>query len=408
MTSFTKYGGMIAFGLLIMLAFQNCGDAAHINTFSSATAAGDVDKVESILLKGKSSEHNPHRCVKTTDKCFTETFQQPVTNTKAVDVLFVVQTSEALSSERQAIVAGIDKFITSLPAGSNFNIAVMLAHGSTSGQSGRLYRAANEPIVLKSSELSSAQIQVYLNAKLNQVPADPNAGGGEEGLYSLFNGVTTPTLLNESQSLGFFRAEAALGVIFVADHRDICAAVPNGVPAETDPDKIAARNRDCEGLSAAGLSARLKALKGTQPVAISGIIYVDTPAPAGNEVGYGYTDMIALNPGVAIDMANDDISEGLASIGELSGQQMTIQKEFILDYTGVDPKRITVTVNGAAAAYTLDGNKVILKNPPPVGAVVVISYCLQAKPNTPGCHHRMHKGLSHYGGDDDRKHKNCR
>lgn len=396
MTSFTKYGGMTALAIAVAVGFQNCsrvaGDSESSFLASSTSYSDDINLgVEAIALKSKSSEKNPHKCVKTKDNCFSETFKQPVKNTRAVDVLFVVQTSASIAAERQAIVAGINNFITSLPEGANFNIAVMLSHGSLSAFSGKLYRAAAEPIVLKSTELSPGQIQTYLDMKLNNVEMDPAAGGGEEGLYSLFHGITTPALLTESQSLGFFRPEAALGVVYVADRRDICTMVPAGVAAETDPGKLAARIRDCEGLTAAGLTNRLALLKGTMPVAVSGIIYADSPAPTGKEIGYGYTDMIALNPGVAIDIANDDINEGLASIAELSGQQMEIQKEFILDYTGIDPKRIVVTVNGVGAMFELEGNKVTITSGVPAGAVVVISYCLQSKPNTNGCHHRMHK-----------------
>lgn len=409
MTSFTKYGAITALALLVALGFQNCAqvqdheESPEFKMSSTSIGSGNINEgVESILLKSKTSEHNPHSCSKTKEHCFTETFKQPVKNTRSVDVLFVVQTSASISAQRQAIVAGIQNFITSLPIGSNFNIAVMLAHGSKSNWSGRLYRAQTEPVVLKSAELSNAQVQDYLNVKLNQVVMDPDAGGGEEGLFSLYRGITTPVLLTDSQGSGFFRADAALGVVFVADRRDICAVVPAGVPAETDPDKLTARNRDCEGLTANGLTNQLKVLKGNLPIAVSGIIYADSPAPAGKEIGYGYTDMIALNPGVAIDIANDDIDQGLASIAELSGQQMMVQNEFILDYTGTDPKSVKVTVDGSAVAYTLDGNKVTVKATIPVGAVVVISYCLKSKPNTNGCHHRMKKGHK----DGSKKYKN--
>src|SRR5207253_9162883 len=103
--------------------------------------------------------------------------------------LFVVQTSDSIVPERAAIVAGIEGFIQSLPAGADFNIAVMLSHGSTSAHSGTLFQVATEPVVLKSSELTNAQIQTYLNTKLTNVIADPDSGGGEEGMFSLFNGI---------------------------------------------------------------------------------------------------------------------------------------------------------------------------------------------------------------------------
>jgi hypothetical protein len=308
--------------------------------------------------------------------CFAENFQVPPSEAKPVDVLFVVQTSPSMSDIREKITTGINSFVSGLPANSNFNIAVMLSHGSTSNLSGKLYQAGDEPLVLKSSELTNAQIQTYLDAKLMQTPSDVESGGGEEGLYSLFHGITDGTLLSQSQTADFFRLNAALGVVFIADRRDICANVPAGVPAETDPVKIDARIRDCEGLTAAGLTNRLALLKGAQPAVVSGIIYVDEPAPAGKEIGYGYKDMISLNGGSAIDIANDDISMGLAPIKALSGQAPG-QQEFVLGNADVDLTTLMVTVSGETVPYTYDGTKVTITVPVPAGATVVISYCIK-------------------------------
>jgi hypothetical protein len=373
--------GMVQLLVLIGFGFNIVGCAKGSDSGApNGGAEASVDAPVSTQVAQtivRTPYKNPHNCQQTGTKCYSEIFQQPVTNTSAVDVLFVVQTSDAIVPEKQAIVAGIESFIQSLPVNSDFNIAVMLSHGSTSPQSGKLYQAASEPVVLKSSELTNAQIRTYLNTKLTQVVTDPDSGGGEEGLFSLFNGITTPALLAASQAQDFFRPQAALGVIFVADRRDICAVLPAGVPAETDPVKISARIRDCEGLTAAGLTSRIHTLKGSLPVAVSGIIYADSPAPAGNEIGYGYTDMIALNAGVAIDIGNDNIATGLASIAQLSGQQMEIQNEFTLEHGPIDPKRIIVTVNGQGVPFQLEGNKVIITSQIPAGAVVVISYCLK-------------------------------
>jgi hypothetical protein len=391
--------GMAKVAVVVGLGLNlvGCSKASFSGDTESVAASEDLSpevnasSLSNATLKMATYNKNPRKCRQINDKCFSETFEQPVTNTGSVDVLFVVQTSEAISPERAAIAAGITSFIQSLPVGADFNIAVMLAHGSTSANSGRLFQAGSEPVVLKSSELSNTDIQTYLNAKLSGVVADPDSGGGEEGMFSLFNAVTTPALLNAIQAQDFFRTDAALGVIFVADRRDICAVVPVGVPAETDPVKIDARIRDCEGLTAAGLTSRLNLLKGSMPLAVSGIIYADEPAPAGNEIGYGYTDMIALNAGVSVDIANDNIAEGLASIAELSGEQMEIQNVFTLSHENIDPKKLIVTVNGQGVPYTLSGNVVTITSEVPAGAVVVISYCLKTKVPCKHHHHGHRK-----------------
>lgn len=391
MNSYKKYFNGLVQGLVILgFGLNLVGCSKDGGSGADVEAKTAVEEPVTTQNPNTARYKNPHHCDQTTKNCYKETFEQPITNTSAVDVLFVVQTSNSIVPERQAIVAGIDEFIQSLPANSDFNIAVMLSHGSTSGYSGKLFQAASEPIVLKSSQMTNAQIQSYLDMKLSQVATDPDSGGGEEGMFSLFNGITTPALLAASQAQDFFRTQAALAVVFVSDRRDICAVVPAGVPAETDPVKIDARIRDCEGLTAAGLTNRLHVLKGSLPVQVSAITYADAPAPADNEIGYGYTDMVALNAGVAIDIANDDIAQGLSSIAELSGQQMEIQYEFTLENDNIDPNKLVVTVNGEQVPYTLSGNTVTITSEIPAGAVVVIAYCVKTNIEKDDCKHHHH------------------
>lgn len=383
---------LVGFGLTAIGCAKGGSGMQFAADGSQTTKVVDEASVNGIVSKTSNvSRKNPHTCRQTSEKCFSETFEQPIVQTGKVDVLFVVQTSDSIQPQRELISTQVQAFIESLPPTADFNIAVMLSHGSTSSLSGRLYRVESEPIVLKSTELANADIRTFLSQKLTQVVLDADAGGGEEGMFSLFNGITTPALLAESQGLGFFREDAALGVVFIADRRDICAIVPVGVPEETDSGKIAARIRDCEGLTAAGLTNRLALLKGAQAVQVSGILYADEPAPAGKELGYGYLDVIALNAGVAIDIANDNIADGLASIAELAGQQMGGQTEFVLTHENIDPKKIIVTVNGVGATYTLNGNVVTITSEIPAGATVVISYCLKAKPKCHGKHHNHRK-----------------
>lgn len=375
------------------LSLSACSKVGYSNEGTDDEVTLQAAKAGFLESNKRASSKNPHKCHQTSEKCYKETFEQPDGETRAVDVLFVVQTSAPIVPERAKIISGLASFIDSLPANADFNIAVMLSHGSTSPHSGRLYRAATEPIVLKSTELSDADIKTYLSAKLAAPPVDPDSGGGEEGMFSLFNAITTPALLADAQSAGMFRPAAALGVVFIGDRRDICAVVPPGVPPEADPIKIDARIRDCEGLTAAGLSNRLQLLKGASPLAVSGLVYVDEPVPDDNEVGYGYIDVIALNAGVAVDLANDDIATGLSSIAELSGSQMEIQDQFTLMYDNVIASSVVVKVNGQKVAFTLSGNTVTLKTPPPAGAVVEISYCVKKKvegPKKPRCHTKHH------------------
>jgi len=312
--------------------------------------------------------------------CYTDNYTSGSSPTGKADILFVVQTSDSIAPQRAKISSEIQDFVRTLPATADYNIAVMLSHGSTSSLSGRLYRVNSEPVVLKTREMSKSNIQAYLAMKLDQIMTDPASGGGEEGMFSLFNGITTSTSLAESQSYGFFRPEAALGVVFVSDRRDICAMVPAGVPAETNPVKIDARIRDCEGLTAAGLTSRLKTLKGNQAMEVSGIIYASAPVPAGKEIGYGITEMIARSPGLAIDIKNNDISDGLAPLAHLAGGDGSdVQTQFVLTHGKVKKKSVSVRVDGQLADFQVDGQVVTVTSPISSGANVQIDYCLKSK-----------------------------
>lgn len=315
-------------------------------------------------------------CVTVGSDCYQETHTAPVGSLSPMDILFVVDTSDSMTDELGKIKTGISQLMTSLPAGADINVGVMLAHGSLSAQSGVMFKATGEPAVLKSKMLTSAQMNTFMNHKLSSLLQDANAGGGEEGMFSLFNGITTPALLAASQAEGMFRADASLTVIFVADQRDICAITPAGVPAETDPAKLAARIRDCEGLTAQGLTSRLKTLKGAQSLAVSGIIHAQAPAPSadGDEIGYGYTDMISLSKGTAIDLDKSQIGALLQKL--VLGEGSNASAAFTLTHDGVDPSTVKVTVNGMEVPFVLSGQTVTIQQNIPAGATVVINYCV--------------------------------
>lgn len=312
--------------------------------------------------------------------CSTETFQVPVTSAaKPVDVLLVLETSSSMSDVRPKILEGLKSFIASLPVNSDFNFAVMLSHGGLSPLAGKLYQASGEPLVLKTSELTREQIQASLETKILQAPSDSTSGGGEEGIFSLYRGVTTPELVAESQGAGFFRDTAALSVVFIADRRDICAYPPAGVPEESDPVKQSARIRDCEGVSTLGLLNRLAFLKGSLPVLVSGLLYAKEPVPLGKELGYGYLEMISQNRGFAVDLAQDDLRAGMNPVAALGGQTPG-QSEFILAKTSIDPLSLKVSANGQDIPFRFDGiNKVTTLVPVPEGGTASISYCLKVE-----------------------------
>lgn len=307
--------------------------------------------------------------------CYSDSFTSPNIKQTPLDLLLVVDTSVSMNQEMPGIQTAIAQFVGGLPGNMDLNLAVMLSHGSTSAWSGRLFQAAGEPTVLKGRALTVAQMQAHLRTKLNGLVSDAGSAGGEEGMFSLFNGITNTSLLSESRAAGFFRNNASLAVVFISDDRDICAIVPAGVPQETDPVKLAARVRDCEGLTAQGLSSRLQALKGNQALYTAGIIYSSNPVPAGdNEIGYGYTNVIAQTSGTIIELGRDNITAKLQTIVTNAGVGSVAQ--YTLTHQNVDPGSVVVIANGRQVAFTLNGNVVTLQEVLPPGTLVVINYCV--------------------------------
>ncbi|MEQ1877950.1 MAG: hypothetical protein ABL958_15010, partial [Bdellovibrionia bacterium] len=254
---------------------------------------------------------------------------------------------------------------------------VMLGHGSTSGHAGRLYRAGTEPVVLTKG-LGLSTIQTHLRSKLTNVAGDSDSDGGEEGMYSLGLSMIDNSLF--TQSLDFYRADAALAVVFISDENDICAIYPAGVTPVVDPDgkEATANPRDCTNVTPENLYRALKFRKGEKPLLVSSIIYT-TNAPAGgeNEIGYGYKEITELSQGLKVDMAGD-IPGGLASIGALANSQLNLITKHLIKQPGSISKMV-VLVDNQSSPFNFDASirEVQLSSPGSAGSRVDINYCIQ-------------------------------
>jgi len=318
--------------------------------------------------------------------CHIQGFEQPDEPiTDKIDVLFVTDTSGSLDQERNAIADGLLTFIAALPRTTDVNVAVLLAHGSRSAWTGKLFQTGDhEPVVLKQRELSDADIRRHLHAKLTAFGTDwdLDSDGGEEGLFSTRE-LISGGRLGAARNQGFFRSDAALAIIYIADENDICAVYPAGVTPVPDPEEreAQARARDCGGVSPAGLLEALADLKGDQPLVVGGVIYTDAgsvPPGAENEVGYGYTDVIALASGLAVNLADvGGIAAGLGSIGQTSAQEMLLYHDFKLLYAEVAEDTIKASVDGTSVPHTYarEINTVHLEQAGRFGSQVAIDYC---------------------------------
>jgi hypothetical protein len=315
--------------------------------------------------------------------CFNERFVQPEAEiTKKIDILFVTDTSGSLNDERPAIAQGIDAFVGALPMDVDYRVAVMLAHGSTSNYSGVLYQKDSEPFVLDSQQMSLEDIRYYLERKLRYVRGDGDSDGGEEGLFSLYTGLMGNNL-EQSRTQGFFREDAALAVVFIADENDICARYPDGVTPVYDPNhkEGPAFDRDCADVFPESVLAKLRTVQAGNPLLVSGIVYnrEDTvPAGGENEVGYGYLELIDLANGMSIDLADGHFQDGLEQIGTLATVKLHLITEFTLARTEINLDTINVQVDGLDSPFTyvLETNDVQLHEPGGALSVVDINYCL--------------------------------
>lgn len=313
--------------LLILIHFQSCSDVDFAPIASNSSEV--INEIETFSTKLQ----------------FT---QPPLNYNGKVDILFVIDTSGSLDNERGQIADNIDLFISQLPAQSDYNIAVLLAHSTLSSYSGKLYKKPNQNrYVLESSQMSISSIRSDLRVKItdtdrvqntSDLPSDSASDGGEEGLAAL-NNLLTPENIQLAQSRNFLRSDAALAVVFVSDENDICAIYPSGVTRVPDAQhtngieaELFAKDRDCTNVTATSVFTKLRALKMNLPLRVTGVIYTNpetTPLSGENEVGYGYTDIINLSQGLAVDIGGN-IALGLASIGQLVTNSMMLLTEFNL------------------------------------------------------------------------------
>lgn len=271
----------------------------------------------------------------------------------------------SLDQERSKIASQIQAFVKELPQKVDYRIAIMPGHGSLGKYAGRLFQYAKEPIVLDSAKMSIDQISQSLSNSLNHLPGDSGSDGGEEGLYSLAQGFSGKSLSN-IQKQGFLRSDAALAVVFISDENDICYRYPEDAVGVLDPDhrEGPAFERDCANVTPERVLALVKNHMGRRPLLINGIVYTNpdtVPHSGENEIGHGYLDLISLNHGVAVDLAQTDFHQGLSAIGQLASQRLTLISRFPMEVSNnIDPKSLRVRIDGQPVAAQIEGNEIVL------------------------------------------------
>ena len=326
--------------------------------------------------------------------CFHDRFQQPeATVNNSLDILFVTDTSGSFNAERGQVADSIDAFVAALPSQVDYRVGVMLAHSSLSSYTGKLFSSRvaatyDEPLILDSQAMPVEDIRFHLRHKLTKIRGDYYSDGGEEGLFS-FRQALEADQLAEHRNDGFFRQDAGLAVIFVADEQDICATFPEGVVPVPDGQNLEgpAKARDCDGINPESVLAKLNEVHGDRPLFVGGVIYNNlntVPSGGENEFGYGYADIIKLANGMSIDLADSVYRDGMTEMGQLVSVKLNLQTEFTLSQTDVDPSSVQAYVDGAAVPfhYSQETNQVQLTelSGGPL-SIVDITHCPVALPN---------------------------
>jgi hypothetical protein len=310
------------------------------------------------------------------EQCYQQTFQEPDSAPNKLDVLLLANTRDQENHLRNSLASSWDSYSAQLPRGSDFRVAVMLGNGSESEWSGKLWHHWDDPSVLhREDSLFGWIVTDFLAFDFWDFPSDRGGVDGQEELFSLSTGVTSGSAIENSKSEGFFREDAALAVVFVSDVPDACFQPELGVDASPAA--------DCGGFSIKNLYASLQAFKGTRPVVLEGAVHTDSR-------GAGYTDLIQLGKGLAID-PDDTSCRGPDDLMRKLGA-FAAQNAFVFDTTfpiGMEPldnKSVKVWLDGKpSSVYTFNETSDTISVPGAnhAGATVVVQYCVEGTKSSP-------------------------
>jgi hypothetical protein len=319
---------------------------------------------------------NGHDCGSQNQVSWSFIQPQPTVN-RSVDLLLVVDTSSSLDQERARIATTLPAFVSQLPAGTDYRVAVMLAHGGASYYSGRLYSSHGNPAVLNSATQSPASIQAALEATLRAPLGDVDEANGEAMMYSLLSS-QEPARLAQIKSQGFFRENASLSVLFISDENDVCyppqlhgySHFPDYVPSVGGVEEIAYQ-RYClkpnhsVAVTPERVVSELQRLKGAEKLSFGALIHKDpAQVPAGGEdsIGHGLLELIQGQPdGMSFEIAENNYVPGLTQLGSIVSSQLLLRTAFTLDGSaGVVAASLRIQVDGHAVSGTYDaGSRVV-------------------------------------------------
>jgi hypothetical protein len=269
----------------------------------------------------------------------------------SVDVLFVVDNSGSMFNDQQQLANNFANFIDEAGVGGglvDFHIGVTSTDVlSPDALEGRL---VSPPAVLDGNTPG-------LEATFaDHVALGTDGAGLELGLEAMRLALSEPNL--SGANAGFHRAEAALSVIVVTDEDDAGGLAITG---ELFPEV----SRSVESY-VAFLSAVKGGVLSNTPVLFSSVSGA-TPR---------YQAMVDAFGGVHLDINGEDWG---TQLGQLGAATFGLQRAFTLA-NAAEPGSVVVEVDGQpTTAFSLegDGDRVVLTDTPPAGAVITVRYRTQ-------------------------------
>lgn len=325
--------------------------------------------------------------------CTVDSFQQngEEQQIKKVDILFVMDHSGSMRDDWERVANNVKSLVRELPEDSDVRYGVLLADVGT--WRGKLYAPAGWHTVLDNQKMSDQEISTNLHKIFTEGMKVSDAGSGESSFHSLFHAVTTNAVAN--QKLGFFRADAALSVIFMSDEQEIGYPFPSpqapGLPPRCDSafeDGIKRDYYDKKGINLDVAFNAVKKLKGDLPVKTHAFINITkedlftrnskNSQCLYDSLGYGYMEMVEKTKGVLFSIQANK-AEGLARCGKVIKESLGIQHEFTLSKTAdkVDPTTVMAAVDGVLVSheYRAPSNSVYLENAGKALSRIAVRHC---------------------------------
>lgn len=339
-TNLIRSMSVISASLLLITAFQNCGQAGQITEAEPESVFVDEDPIQ------------PPQNIEDQFQAYTKLVNINAPTSK-VDILIVVDNSGSMEFEQSNMADRFDTLIDQL-AGLDWRLAITTTEINTANRNspsradGRILQIVNNKYFISSSDDMNLARQQFANT----IQRQEEGSSSEQGIYATYRALERA---KESGSLNssFIRSDAALSVVVVSDANE----TPFG-GVFTD------RNYPTKFLEYMATSYAGKSFSFHSIIVKKDDRACLNLAGSGNE-GYGlfYEDLSTRTGGVVGSVCEADYGSQLRDIGKASAN---LVRNISLDCAPVDSDRngmkdvvITNVMNPAAVipAYTVNGNQ---------------------------------------------------